>query len=755
VERIEIKELGGINVNVPCGMSLEPRRLFNLDLDKVGGYSPYGDIASSSYYQDFMRAIAKDNHGIVTWETRTPGTVCIKKYDRDPYCKNYDDRTGFSHIPGAGFLRIERVEDASGTTYARSEEQFAGVGTDDNSIGGLPWTDPGNITSGDGAVASASMFLGYGGYARLYTNYLTADTFGFSIPSNAVIRGIEVIAYIAGTRGALDNDIRLTKDNGSGTKIIATSNHSRGFWHPWKDVGTEVWGGPNDLWGVQWQPAEINNDLFGAKISAHLEDWYYIYAKVDAVVIKVYYNTPGEDVSRVAISGVVIGDSGNIYDTDTATTSAAGGTSPIAITGQRHDILNIETSGTGSFSANPVFGIVSWVDTKAGRVAIGLAHVEVSSTSDGIRFYLDGTQGSPDRGADIYYLVDANTGYTYAGTITTTTDLVVSSDLTGPAKQFMVFENSGPVGISHARMFMAAHSVGVQRTEGKFYIFDFTKLKCIGVFDPGMHMVNEAQYFLTNTELTGMAPIPGGIMLLAENESFTLTGDLATATGTRYDRYPSPIGLDPGTSPVVWGSVVFSIWHGRVYAIEGGRVKDISVPVYDPQDAFVSIAHDPPSNDLYAVTSSGKVYVYDPERSAWMNGLMDDVIDAFPSPIGVFLLPSDGTYSAKQIAFNATSVTKTPEVEWCVSPLPNQMSQFHWVYVPILNYDGVPELEYEVDGRKAKTIGSVSAGNRYRFRLNGDIGYTIRMRLSLPAAVSRTTIRPSVELHVIPRQVVR
>jgi len=753
MERLEIKEFKGINTNVPCGTSVEPRRLFNLDLDLIGGYSPYGDLAESSYYPDFSETVAKDEYGLVTWFKRDGSSVCIKSYNGSEVCRTFTDRTGFHHIPGAGFLRVER-RDTGGATYYRSASAFPSSGLDDNSIGRVAWSNPGNITAADSSYARAGMFLGYGGYVRTETHYLEGSNYGFAIPADAEIRGIEVIALVSGSNGAHDYDIRLIRNDGSGGKAIATGNKSRGYWHQWKNTGEEKWGGPDDLWGTSWTPAQINDALFGARISAHLEDWYEVYANVDAITIKVYYSTSGDDLANIHIDGVVVGESNNAYDLAAKTVDNTNTSGSVTVSGQRHGGIKITEEAGGAFAANPVFGIQSWVRAHTGRVAVGHAHVTVNTTSSAIKFEMPDS-ANHDLGADIYYFIDANTGWTYLGSIEPGKPLTVSKEITGPATEFKVFENNGPVTIARNRMVTSASSVGVIRTESQFNTFDFTNLDCVGVFDDGMHMINAAEYFPVTDEVTGLAPMPGGIIIYTERGAHALTGDMATAAGTRMDRYPSPVGNDKGSIPATFGSVVFSVWNGRVYAAEGGRAQEVSIPVYKPTDGFISIAIDEKANDLYAVTKSGKVFVYDPERQAWINGLVENALDVFPSPIGIYVLPNNGTFLARRIAYNATSITLTPEVEWCISPLPNQMAQFHRVYVPILEYDGVPKLEYSIDGKKASSLGRRSGDGRYMFRLNGGIGYTITMRLILNSARADTVIRPTVEVHAIPRRVIR
>ena len=56
-------------------------------------------------------------------------------------------------------------------------------GADDAGVGTITWSDPGNITADDGAYATALAGT---------SHYLVASNFGFTVPDNAVIDGVEV-----------------------------------------------------------------------------------------------------------------------------------------------------------------------------------------------------------------------------------------------------------------------------------------------------------------------------------------------------------------------------------------------------------------------------------------------------------------------------------------------------------------------------------------------------------------------------------
>lgn len=124
-----------------------------------------------------------------------------------------------------------------------------------------------------------------------YTRHLYTHRYGFTIPANAVILGIEVtISRMSGnTNSATDSTLRLVKTAPvpiGQNKALAT---------PWVlGASTQVYGGPTDLWGTTWSPAEINDPQFGV--------WYNIFNSgtntttpgLDGIEVEVYYAiTPG------------------------------------------------------------------------------------------------------------------------------------------------------------------------------------------------------------------------------------------------------------------------------------------------------------------------------------------------------------------------------------------------------------------------------------------------------------------------------
>ncbi len=170
-------------------------------------------------------------------------------------------------------------------------------GTDDASIGSLPWADPGNITADDGSYATAVGNL----VGTAQTEYLVAKDFGFSVPSTATINGIVVEWKRRVDNPALgavaDNVVSIVR-----TGAISATNLSIGA--PWAGSDQyDPFGSSTELWGETWTPSRINATDFGATIAPDVDA--NVVAMVDHCRITVYYTplpfNPATDAPRQLI----------------------------------------------------------------------------------------------------------------------------------------------------------------------------------------------------------------------------------------------------------------------------------------------------------------------------------------------------------------------------------------------------------------------------------------------------------------------
>lgn len=172
----------------------------------------------------------------------------------------------------AGYYKatLEIVTATSNTSYpsANSIDTSSGTGN---------WTNPSNVYADDSTSASADISLG-----GQISYILKTSGYSLSIPGNANINGITV----------------TMKRNGSSARDtvaqLFTGTGNKGFNHPRPQsyvaaTETVTFGAPDDLWGYNWTPAEINAASFGFayQVANNLGGST---ATVDSIKITVYYN---------------------------------------------------------------------------------------------------------------------------------------------------------------------------------------------------------------------------------------------------------------------------------------------------------------------------------------------------------------------------------------------------------------------------------------------------------------------------------
>jgi len=159
----------------------------------------------------------------------------------------------------------------------------------DASIGTLAWSNAGDAVLADNNYATAGQLIAL--FSSVQTQYITAQNFGFSIPSGAAICGIEV--EVQRHAGGLiigssikDNSVKIIK-NGS---ITGGEQSAAASW-PGADAYA-TFGGAANQWGTAWTPADINAPGFGVAISAKLSvaAAVFLTAYVDHIRITVYYD---------------------------------------------------------------------------------------------------------------------------------------------------------------------------------------------------------------------------------------------------------------------------------------------------------------------------------------------------------------------------------------------------------------------------------------------------------------------------------
>lgn len=173
------------------------------------------------------------------------------------------------------------------------------------------WANPANIFADDGSNATAAFLA-----PPTYTDELDGRTFGFNIPSNAIIDGIKLEMEVpSSTRWQESFSVMMLKKAGviTGSNKAGTGSSANGIW---------TYGGASDLWGTTWTPAQINAAGFGfgfqATYSSSGNDFTIA---VDFVRITVYWHysvdvspadVPKRYLHKVFNDGVYMGNLQNV-----------------------------------------------------------------------------------------------------------------------------------------------------------------------------------------------------------------------------------------------------------------------------------------------------------------------------------------------------------------------------------------------------------------------------------------------------------
>lgn len=213
---------------------------------------------------------------------------------------------------------------------------------------GQIWNDPAQIYSSNDSNATSTLD------SYQTTDYLLADTFGFSIPSGATINGIEVSVekVASNTDRAADGYLSLLYGGSPYGDNKADTGTS---WCTTECITT--YGGPTDTWGGSWTYSDINDSLFGIYLRVDSIAEKGVDVSVDNIQITVYY-TAGAQTCQSITSG-----SGN-WNSASSWTSCGGSVPGSADTAVINGTANITVTASTTVSALN-FGTTSSAATAA------------------------------------------------------------------------------------------------------------------------------------------------------------------------------------------------------------------------------------------------------------------------------------------------------------------------------------------------------------------------------------------------------
>jgi len=158
-----------------------------------------------------------------------------------------------------------------------SETRSPSTIANDTTIGAQGWMNPANAGESDDVYTYSA-----GGQYSFITYYLKCTDFGYSIPENSSIEGIEVgIERHRKSEWVHDYSLRLVKGG-----VIGGDDKAEGTYWPRVD-DTAVYGDSDDLWGLTFEASDINTSGFGVVLSALMAIGGYAY--VDHIYITAYY----------------------------------------------------------------------------------------------------------------------------------------------------------------------------------------------------------------------------------------------------------------------------------------------------------------------------------------------------------------------------------------------------------------------------------------------------------------------------------
>lgn len=227
------------------------------------------DVGYSGYYPDLKIYIGSIPSGAVTIYGRV-GSV------NPSYIYN-DKILSFDVVDTSGDITV---------TSGSVGPSYPSIASNDVTVGNQAWTSTSNLIASDGNVTSCQL-----ADTTETSNYLIGKGFGFNVPSEAAIVGIQVVYYRKNgisfsTNNIRDFEIKLT----SGGTIFTTNKAVASNWPTLTGYQTATYGGIADTWSRSWTPAEVNSPTFGAVMRVQCtDDSNPARAEVDYVQISVYY----------------------------------------------------------------------------------------------------------------------------------------------------------------------------------------------------------------------------------------------------------------------------------------------------------------------------------------------------------------------------------------------------------------------------------------------------------------------------------
>jgi parallel beta-helix repeat protein len=377
-------------------------------------------------------------------------------------------------------------------TNARTGADVSGTGT------GI-WISPGNITAADTNYATVTL-------SGATSHYLEGTNYGFSLPSNATINGIQVTIGRFESGQASGNDVRDSVVSLMKSSTLVGSNKGATSTE-WPTSNTAAsYGANNDLWGTTWTADDINATGFGVALSANSTNNRI--ASVDTMQIAVTYT-----VSIVS---------------STTSVSCGSGT-PVVTYGSSLTCVATVVRGSGTFTPT---GNVSWTTSGSGNFVTSPCTLSGSNgTASCSVTYIPSTVGTGSHLITATYAGDASFNGSNGSQIVTVNKKTASVTVTAASK---TYGDSDPSLTGILAGFLPADNVtaAYSRTTGETVAGSPYTISA--TLSPSGVLVN---YNITNT--------PASFTINKKNASVTVTA----ASKTYGDADPTLTGTLAGFLP--------------------------------------------------------------------------------------------------------------------------------------------------------------------------------------------------------------
>lgn len=265
---------------------------------------------------------------------------------------------------------------------------------------------------------------------------------------------------------------------------------------------------------------------------------------------------------------------------------------------------------------------------------------------------------------------------------------------------------------------------------------------------------------LASSRITALASAPAGLLVFLEHETFLVRGDPALGD-LAVQRLTGTLGCDLGVIPGRLGSTVLPIYGGEVYAVSlgggdvdfGGDIQNLSLPVWDAEDAFVQVIGEPSRNQVVARTSAGRVFRYSTRDGKWFNDPFDEVSGLegllparVPSSYGVRYLVGGNPQVVSAGVSDAASVSFS-ELDFGDKNLMKLFRRVE-VFTPDASVGEVPSLAYDTRGASGSVSGQALGEGRWVFTLpRGLVGPTISLVLEFGLPEAGLVVEPPVAIE--------